>query len=154
MARNDKNSNDDLSDKADEIKQLMRECVINDHNSNKRKEAALTRLQNLPKVSSALTNKQLQENLMDSHILEEIKLWLEPLPDLSLPNFKIKKAMLDALDILPIKKNNLLDSSGIGVIVHWYSKNQRENAEIRSMAEKIYKRWKYMVVARDESGEL
>lgn len=154
MVATEKNSNINLSDKADEIKQLMRTCVIDDHNSNKKKEPALKRLKNLQIVTAALTNKQLQENLLDANILEEIKLWLEPLPDLSLPNFNIKKGMLDALDILPVKRSNLFDGSGIGVIVHWYSKNINENAEIRCLAQKIYKRWKYLVISRDENGEL
>jgi hypothetical protein len=38
------------------------------------------------------------EQLLDNHILEAVKLWLEPLPDGSLPSFDVRKEMLQLLD--------------------------------------------------------
>lgn len=45
-----------------------------------------------------LDSKRIQDNILDNQLLDAIRVWLEPLPDRSLPSLDIQSQMLDALD--------------------------------------------------------
>jgi hypothetical protein len=45
-----------------------------------------------------ISRKDMQEVMMDNDSLSVIKLWLEPLPDGSLPTMEIRKKLLDVLE--------------------------------------------------------
>lgn len=102
-------------------------------------------------MATKIIRKETQESLIKLGILSELKLWLEPLPDNSLPNQKIKRAILDVLSTMKVTKSDLLNS-GIGKIVHFYSKNPKEALEIRKKAATLIKKWKGMII-REETAD-
>lgn len=138
------------TDKILSIKQDMIEALEKDKSHNKNKQPALNRLKLLNSVYSSLLNKNLQKQLLEYNILEVIKEWLEPMPDGTLPNIKIRRVMLDALLNLPVSKGQLMESNGIGKIINFYSKNGSENGEIKGMAIDLVKKWTDILVAREE----
>lgn len=144
----------ELIEKATKLKTAMHDALINDYSANKNKKPALERLKILDEIYKSSTFKPMQETLLDIGILNEIKLWLEPLPDNSLPNTKIKTTMLEILNILPIKRNHLINSDGVGKIVNFYSKNSKESGDIRSLADALVKKWTYLFVMRDEEDDI
>lgn len=119
---------------------------------NKCQKPAINRLNKLDLIIKELTQKNLEKKLLENNVLETIKKWLEPLPDHSLPNVKIKKEILNVLYNLKVSKQDLLNS-GVGKIVHFYSKNPREANDVRNMAVKLVKKWTRMVVEKDEEDD-
>lgn len=43
-------------------------------------------------------SKRAQDAILDNQLLDMVRLWLEPLPDRSLPSLDIQNELLDALD--------------------------------------------------------
>ncbi|KAM0686545.1 Transcription factor iws1 [Conglomerata obtusa] len=145
---------EELKNEANEIKKQMQQLLEQDQQSNKNNQPAMARLQNSENLTRSLKNNRLQNVLLDVGILDVIKQWMEPLPDNSLPNVKIKKDMLDVLDYLPVKRKHLLNGSGIGKIVNFYSKNVRENEDVRNLATKIVKKWTYFFVKEEDEDQM
>lgn len=69
-------------------------------------------------------------------MLESVRLWLEPLPDASLPAYSIQKEMFAALEELPIKTVHLRES-GIGKVVLFYQQSRKPQVSIKHIAEKL-----------------
>lgn len=138
------------TDKILAIKNEMIQALEKDLILNKSKQPALNRLKLLNSISIQLLNKNLQKELLEFNILEIIKEWLEPMPDGTLPNIKIRKTLIEVLLNLPASKGQLINSNGIGKIVNFYYKNSDENGEVRSMAGELVKKWRNIIVAREE----
>lgn len=104
------------------LRDRMKDAAYNDIAANEDKRPAIAKLKMLNTVTAALTkyvsNKcecseyigfmitlffflpfrtNLHEQFLENQILEAIKLWLEPLPDGSLPSLDIQNDMLDIL---------------------------------------------------------
>lgn len=45
-----------------------------------------------------IISKRAQDAILDNQLLDMVRLWLEPLPDRSLPSLDIQNELLDALD--------------------------------------------------------
>ncbi|KAM0677203.1 Transcription factor iws1 [Binucleata daphniae] len=158
MAKTEKNKkiNDDnemRNEKALAVKNKMIAFLEQDYESNKNNKPALQRLKHLDELEKQLKNNALQTNLLENGILDVIKQYLEPLPDNTLPNIKIKKIMLEVLAYLPIKRKHIINSNGIGKIVNFYGKNVRESDDIRSMATNLVKKWTYFFVKDEDCDE-
>lgn len=138
------------ADKVIALKAEMIDALKKDQILNKSKQPALNRLKLLNTITAQLLNKNLQKDLLEFNILEVIKEWLEPLPDGSLPNIKIRKGMVDVLLNLPASKGQLIRSNGIGKIINFYSRNMDENSEVRSMAGELVKKWTSVIVAKED----
>ena len=140
---------------ATELLNQMKEYYNNDlkvyHTSDS--SLKLYKLENINELQKKILNIQYQEKCIEMGLLTEIKVWLEPLPDNSLPNFKIKKILLDTLfNIKYITKQNLLES-GIGKIIHFYAKNTKENMQIRRMAKNLMNKWKGIIIQETRYDE-
>lgn len=126
----------------------MRDLYNKDLELNASSNPAHFKIDNIEDICSKIIKKGTQEAFLKLGILKELKLWLEPLPDNSLPNQKIKRAILDLLIHLRVTKMDLLNS-GVGKIVHFYSKNSREAMDIRKMSINIMKAWKSMIIREE-----
>lgn len=127
-------------DSAKKIKLEMLNAVIQDNNNNQKAMSATNKLEKVDIFIKFLLNKDLQERLLNENILEVVRKWLEPLPDKSLPNIKIKKGLLDVLKNIYINKD-LISDSKIGEIIHFYMINPEECKEIRGLAKEIIFKW-------------
>jgi transcription factor SPN1 len=127
------------------IKDFLISCSEDDNKSNKSSKPATKKLENLDLFTKTLLNKKNQDILLDDNILGVVRMWLEPLPDKTLPNISIRKRLLEVLKVINVDKNHLLES-GIGKIVHFYSLNPKENVEIKRLALEIIQKWTRRVV--------
>lgn len=95
-------------------------------------------------------SKHLQDLILDNGLLDAIRVWLEPLPDRSLPSLDIQVAMLDILDRLPISGEHLRES-GVGKIVYFYTKCSRVEQHIKRKADQLVAKWSRLVIKRSEN---
>lgn len=130
------------------FKLKMLKIVEKDNENNINKMPATNKLLNLNLFIDTLLNLKIQEILLDLNILEVVRRWLEPLPDNSLPNNKIKKGLLEVLKILNVEKSHLTES-GIGKIVHFYMISPEETKEIKNLAKEVVHKWINKVI-KDE----
>lgn len=135
-----------------DIIELMKDLYKKDINSLKQSKPSTQKIDAMDSLYDKIIKKEVQEACIKMGVLDELKIWLEPLPDNSLPNPKIKRAILDLLYNMKLDKGDLL-KSGIGKIVHFYSKNNRESKEIRVKAAGIIKKWKNLVLKEEIEDE-
>lgn len=138
----------DYENEAYDIIKEMRDLYHSDLEDNRNNKPSLRKLEKIDELCSKIMKKNGQEIFLKAGVLNELKVWLEPLPDNSLPNPKIKRSILELLGTLKVSKHNLLVSE-IGKIVHFYAKNKRESVEIRKIAHSVIKRWKGRVIAEE-----
>ncbi|KAG0181879.1 Transcription factor iws1 [Apophysomyces sp. BC1034] len=145
---------DDLERSMDEELSSLRERMKNaaevDAIANSNKKPAIAKLKMLNEVTNMLNNKVLQDSILDNQLLDTIRLWLEPLPDRSLPGLDIQTEMLDVMDNLPIASDHLRES-GVGKIVYFYTKSPRVETRVRRKAEQLVARWSRLVIKRSEN---
>ncbi|KAI7870053.1 hypothetical protein BDF14DRAFT_1874092 [Spinellus fusiger] len=145
---------DDLERSMDEelatMREEMKRAAEDDTLANTQRRPAVSKLKMLTKVTGILTNKHLQDSILDNQLLESIRLWLEPLPDRSLPSLDIQTEMLDILDKLPIGSDHLRES-GVGKIVYFYTKSPRIEMRIRRKADQLVAKWSRLVIKRSEN---
>ncbi|TBU00814.1 hypothetical protein CWI39_1569p0020 [Hamiltosporidium magnivora] len=133
-------SEEEINNFVNKFKKEMLNAVNKDNQSNKEKKPSFEKVNMVDSVSKALLNKKYQTSFLDSDVLSVIRMWLEPLPDKTLPGYKIKSTLLELLLVVPVKKYHLIESK-VGRIVFFYSKNERENKEIKRMAKKLVYLW-------------
>lgn len=152
--RHKKISGDDLEQMQDEaISQLrdkMRQAAIEDVECATENKPAVNKIKMLPEVVNVLQKKSLAESILDGNLLESVRIWLEPLPDASLPNHEIQKALFSALVALPIKTIHLRES-GLGKVVMFYQKSKRPHASIKRMAQKLVGDWTRPIIGRSDN---
>ncbi|KAI8979279.1 hypothetical protein BDF20DRAFT_939492 [Mycotypha africana] len=145
---------EDLDNNLDEeltnLRERMKTAAEEDAMSNEQRKAALAKLKMLGEVTNMLTNKHLQDSVLDNGLLESIRLWLEPLPDRSLPSLDIQVEMLDILDKLPISADHLRES-GVGKIVYFYTKAKQVETPIRRKADNLVAKWSRLIIKRSEN---
>ncbi|KAJ1568326.1 Transcription factor iws1 [Nowakowskiella sp. JEL0078] len=136
----------------------MEEACIADIEANGNKEFSGAKMKLLPMVEAEFT-KQSWDTLMDFPILGTIKGWLfvmvnffrlEPLPDFSLPALDIQKAMMKALNHLPINTKEPLENSGIGKIVKFYTLRKGVNPEVKRKAQDLIDKWTRIITHRTD----
>lgn len=131
--------------KSQEFVTQMRDIVISDNENNKANKAATNKLSNLDLMYKTCLNKKLQASLIENDILSVIKMWLEPLPDKSLPNILIRKILLQLLLNMKITIQDLRNSE-IGKIIHFYTLNPNECNEVKKVANFLMQKWSKIVV--------
>ncbi|KAG0747958.1 hypothetical protein G6F57_007284 [Rhizopus arrhizus] len=139
-----------MDDELSSLRDRMRNACEKDAISNGNRQPALAKLKMLNEVTGTLTNKHLQDLILDNGLLDTIRLWLEPLPDRSLPSLDIQVAMLDILDRLPISGEHLRES-GVGKIVYFYTKSPRIEQHIKRKADQLVAKWSRLVIKRSEN---
>ncbi|CAG8633770.1 701_t:CDS:2 [Funneliformis caledonium] len=119
-------------DVAMKVYQRMMEAGEKDHSNNTQGVHASERNEILSWVMDKLEKAYLRESLLEHNILDAIRLWLEPLPDRSLPSHNIQEDLLKSLN--DVKFN-------FGRIVYFYSKSPRINFNIQRQAQQLVDKW-------------
>ena len=118
----------------------MDNAAEQDFNAISNSVPATHKLALLPAVEAVLSKPALHEAILDSFLLIAMRLWLEPLPDRSLPAYSIQRVLLSSLNKLPITKEQLAES-GIGKIVMFYRNSRRVEPSIRKIADSLWVEW-------------
>ncbi|KCZ79781.1 hypothetical protein H312_02833 [Anncaliia algerae PRA339] len=137
--------------KSQEFVSQMRDIVIQDNENNEQNKPATNKLSQLDNLYKTCVNIKLQPTLIENDILSVIKMWLEPLPDKTLPNVLIRKTLLQLLLNMKIKTQDLKNSQ-IGKIIHFYSLNPNEIPEIKKVANFLIQKW-CKIILTDEKRE-
>ncbi|ORY97267.1 hypothetical protein BCR43DRAFT_456212 [Syncephalastrum racemosum] len=142
---------EDLENSLDEELMNLREKMIkvadDDKEANMERKPAVGKLNMLQEVTILLTNKRAQDSILDNQLLSAIRMWLEPLPDNSLPSIDIQNELFDVLNTLPIGSDHLRES-GVGKIVYFYQRSPRTNPRVKRKAEQLIAKWSRMVIKR------
>lgn len=143
-----KNTIEDVEKYCFDVINEMKDFFKKDLQLNEQQKPAHYKIENVDRICSKIIRKDVQQVFVSLGILKELRTWLEPLPDNTLPNQKIKKAILDLLSYIKVNKSDLINS-GIGKIIHFYSKNSKEALEIRRIATSIMKKWKAKIIREE-----
>ncbi|AET39485.1 transcription factor SPN1 Ecym_4439 [Eremothecium cymbalariae DBVPG len=104
----------------------------------------------LPKVVSILNKANLADTILDNNLLQSVRIWLEPLPDGSLPSFEIQKSLFAAIENLPIKTEHLKES-GLGKVVIFYSKSKRVEPKLVRLADRLVAEWTRPIIGASDN---
>lgn len=137
---------DDLEVMADDeiiaLREKMRQAAIEDVQANAEKKPATQKLKMLPEVEDALRKTSFTDSILDNNLLEVVKIWLEPLPDKSLPALNIQKVLFSALSRLPIQTEHLRES-GVGKVVLFYKQSKKPDPLIKKQADQLICKYIY-----------
>jgi len=136
----------ECSIQAENLMAQMEAALEADLEAFSRKEPALHKLRMLKKAQEALSIQKMHEYLMVGGILGVLKGWLEPMPDGSLPNTRVRGGVLSMLESLRINCANedhkeQLKKSGVGRLVMFLSKLPDETPENRRLAQSLVESW-------------
>ncbi|GAB0490580.1 hypothetical protein MMPV_001817 [Pyropia vietnamensis] len=121
----------------------MMDARDGDFKSFKRGEPALAKLRELPEVERMLCKVDYRAPLLANGLLSVIKAWLDPMPDRSLPNLRVRQVLLAALDAFPVDERwmeSLRSSNGLGKVIHYLSRHDDFEANKR-LARKLMDKW-------------
>ncbi len=142
---------DEIDDQIANLKVAMEKACVADNEAREKGEAATHKLKLLPQVTALLNRTAVQDSILDpeTNFLQSVKYFLEPLNDGSLPAYNIQRDIFNALGMLPINKDVLL-SSGIGKVVHFYTRSKRPQAGIKRIAERLVGEWSRPILKRTD----
>ncbi|CAI5497214.1 unnamed protein product [Closterium sp. Naga37s-1] len=131
----------------EEFHAKMLKAAEDDATANRQHRPAINKLRMLPEMLNTLRKKHLQREFLDRGVFSYLKNWLEPLPDLSLPNIKIRTSILELVKELPIdvggspERRRQLKESGLGRVVMFLSKLPEETVQNRKLARDLVDMW-------------
>ncbi|AAS50472.1 AAR107Wp [Eremothecium gossypii ATCC 10895] len=111
---------------------------------------AMEKVTLLPKVISVLNKANLADTILDNNLLQSVRIWLEPLPDGSLPSFEIQKSLFAAIENLPIKTEHLKES-GLGKVVIFYTKSKRVEHKLARLADRLVAEWTRPIIGASDN---
>lgn len=130
----------------------MEAAAEKDLDASEHGKPAVHKLRMLGRVEEVLAIKKLHGELLDSGLLSVLKVWIDMMPDGSLPNSKIRSSILNILTKLPIDcayedRREQLKRSGVGKIVMFLSKVSDETPENKKTARGLVERWSRPLLA-------
>lgn len=137
-------------DRIDELKDQMIKAANMDVEKNSQGQIATEKLKLLPEVSSVLLKADLAISILDNNLLEAVRLWLEPLPDASMPAYQIQKELIHALTTLPIKTDHLV-ASGIGKVLVFYQRSKRTEPLLKQLVDRLIGDWTRPILNKSDS---
>jgi transcription factor SPN1 len=136
-----------LDDDAIALFNKMQRAVQEDNESVMAGRPALRKLELLPAVLETINKQHMLEFLLDNRLLEAIRMWMEPLPNGTLPSVDLRLSLLQALyDISPSIDTQLLRESRVGRIVMFFSNRRGEFAPIQRLASQLVILWSRPIV--------
>lgn len=152
--RRRKADEDDLErmqdDKIDYLKDQMIKAANSDVEKNSQGQIATEKLKLLKEVSDILARADLAIPILDNNLLEAVRLWLEPLPDASMPAYQIQKELIHALETLPIKTDHLV-ASGIGKVLVFYQRSKRTEPLLKKIVDRLIGDWTRPILNKSDS---
>lgn len=137
-------------DKIDYLKNKMIEAANLDVEKNSQGHIATEKLKLLREVMDTLSKADLAISILDNNLLEAVRLWLEPLPDSSMPAYQIQKELLQSLVDLPIKTDHLV-ASGIGKVMVFYQRSKRTEPLLKKLVDKLIGEWTRPILNKSDS---
>lgn len=135
----------------EDMRRRMADAAKADTEARDANKPAMHKLQLLPEVVALLNRNTLQQALVDPDInlLEAVRFFLEPLNDGSLPAYNIQRELFQCLAKLPITKDALV-ASGIGKVVHFYTRSPKAEQSIKRQAERLVGEWTRPILKRTD----
>ncbi|KAL1406179.1 Transcription factor iws1 [Vanrija albida] len=118
-----------------------------DTKANENKLPATSKLAMLDEVVNALQNTTLWSSIIDNEVLKAVKVWLEPLPDRSLPAVGIQNAIFEVLPKMDLDTANIREAQ-LGPIVLFYTKTKRVTPSITRQADALVQTWSRPIIKR------
>lgn len=137
-------------DKIDYLKDQMIKAANMDVEKNSAGQIATEKLKLLKEVSDILSRADLAISILDNNLLEAVRLWLEPLPDASMPAYQIQKELIFALETLPIKTDHLV-ASGIGKVLVFYQRSKRTEPSLKKIVDRLIGDWTRPILNKSDS---
>lgn len=137
-------------DKIDFLKNKMIEAANLDVEKNSQGQVAAEKFKLLREVMDTLSKADLAISILDNNLLEAVRLWLEPLPDASMPSYQIQKELLNSLTTLPIKTDHLV-ASGIGKVLVFYQRSKRTEPSLKKIVDKLIGEWTRPILNKSDS---
>ncbi|EGV63869.1 Transcription factor iws1 [Yamadazyma tenuis] len=137
-------------DKIDYLKDKMIKAANSDAEKNLQGSVATEKLKMLGEVINVLSKADLAISILDNNLLEAVRLWLEPLPDSSMPAYQIQKELITALVDLPIKTDHLV-ASGMGKVMVFYQRSKRTEANLKRIVDKLIGDWTRPILNKSDS---
>jgi len=133
----------------DEIDEMVRfyinkweTAADDDVRCNNSNQPAFQKVKLLDEFTTYLLKKYLQMYFLDMGILIVIRKWLEPLPDKSLPNLKVREGVFQVLqELAPLIHTDQLKESGLGKIVMTLYKHPQEKLEHKKILKTLIENW-------------
>lgn len=153
-SRKRKADEDDLErmqdDKIDWLKNKMIEAANLDVEKNSQGQIATEKLKLLREVMETMNKADLAISILDNNLLEAVRLWLEPLPDASMPAYQIQKELTTSLGSLPIKTDHLV-ASGIGKVLVFYQRSKRTEPNLKKIVDRLIGDWTRPILNKSDS---
>lgn len=111
---------------------------------------AMQKVKLLPRVISVLSKANLADTILDNNLLQSVRIWLEPLPDGSLPSYEIQKNLFSMIKELPIKTEHLKES-GLGRVIIFYTKSKRVEPALARLAERLIAEWTRPIIGASDN---
>lgn len=137
-------------DKIDFLKNKMIEAANLDVEKNSQGQIASEKFKLLREVMDTLNKADLAISILDNNLLEAVRLWLEPLPDASMPSYQIQKELLQSLTSLPVKTDHLV-ASGIGKVLVFYQRSKRTEPTLKKIVDKLISEWTRPILNKSDS---
>ena len=118
----------------------MEVAVEMDLEANSLGRPAINKLKLLPEMETVLCQRDLHDEFLDGGVLGVLKAWIEPMPDGSLPNVKIRSAVLRVLQQLNFffeDRKEQLKKSGLGRVVMFLYKLPDETIGNKRIAKEL-----------------
>lgn len=129
----------------------MENACQDDATAHEAGRPATHKLKLLPEVVALLNRTSVQHAVLDpeNNVLQNVKFFLEPLNDGTMPAYNVQRDLLNALLALPIEKETLM-SSGIGKVILFYTRSKRPEVGIKRMAERLLGQWSRPLLNRTD----
>jgi len=123
-----------------ELIEKMEQAYHEDKEANRNKQPALAKLKLLPEVLPIFNRQNIRDSYFEAGFLKQCKSWLNPLPDGTLPNMKIRDGILKSLEKLDLTEDHLR-ASGIGRAVMTLSKHKSESLPNQKICTALISKW-------------
>lgn len=137
-------------DRIDLLKNKMIEAANLDVEKNSQGQIASEKFKLLREVMDTLNKADLAISILDNNLLEAVRLWLEPLPDASMPSYQIQKELLQSLTTLPVKTDHLV-ASGIGKVLVFYQRSKRTEPTLKKIVDRLISEWTRPILNKSDS---
>lgn len=137
-------------DKIDYLKQKMIQAASIDEEKSEKGLIATEKLKLLDEVVSVMSQADLAISILDNNLLDAVRLWLEPLPNASMPAYQIQKQLIQSLVDLPIKTDHLV-ASGIGKVMVFYQRSKRVELNLKKIVDQLIGDWTRPILNKSDS---
>jgi transcription factor SPN1 len=137
-------------DRIDFLKDQMIKAANMDVEKNSQGQIATEKLKLLNTVTDIISRADLAISILDNNLLEAVRLWLEPLPDASMPAYQIQKELINALELLPIKTDHLI-ASGMGKVLVFYQRSKRTEPMLKKVVDRLIGDWTRPILNKSDS---